>query len=114
MQETATEKKGTAARKAGTTGFVYWGYLQSKDVLDVNGKFVGVMRGFVIDGNWTIPKVVIEVGDNILDEMDIKRSLLETALVELPSEYVRNGIDVIQLTGDVDSLKGKANLYFLP
>jgi sporulation protein YlmC with PRC-barrel domain len=107
MQETATEKTETK-------GLVYWGYLESKDVMDSNGKFVGVMRGIVIDNNWTIPKVVIEVKKNILDELGIEKPLLSVALVELPSEYVRNGTDMVQLTGDVNSLKWKAELSFVP
>ena len=107
MQETAKEK-------AETKGLVYWGHLESKDVLDPNGRFVGILRGFVITSDWTIPKVVIEVNRSILDELGIEKPLLSVALVELPTEFVRNGTDVAQLTGDVNSLKWKAELYFAP
>ena len=68
----------------------------------------------MIDSNWTIPKVVIEVKKNILDELGIEKPLLKVALVELPTKYVRNGTDVAQLTDSVDSLKWKAELTFVP
>jgi sporulation protein YlmC with PRC-barrel domain len=103
MPETKTEMMGA----------VYWGYLQSKDVLDSDGRYVGILRGILIDNKWTIPEVVIEVNKSILDELGVDYDpLFDVALVNLPTEYVKNVGDIVQLTGNVASLKGFVKLYF--
>jgi molecular chaperone DnaK (HSP70) len=113
MQETKTEKMETATRESESVQTIYWGYLESKDVLDTNGEYVGVLRGILIADNWTIPEVVIEVNEDVLDEMGVETPLFSDALVNLPSRYVRNGSDVVQLTENVASLKEAAKPYFL-
>ncbi len=109
MPETKTEKKETRTEEMEV---VYWGYLQSKDVLDGTGRYVGRLRGIMIDDKWTIPAAIIEVNHDILDELGIETSIFDVALVNLPTEYVKNVGDVVQLTDDVASLKGFVKLYF--
>ena len=105
MQKSATSKTEEME-------IITWGLLQSKDVLDGSGNYVGRLRGIMIDDKWTIPNVIIEVNHDILDEFGIETSVLDVALVNLPSQYVKNVGDVVQLTDDVASLKGFAKLYF--
>ena len=91
---------------------VFWGYLQSKDVLDSNGRYVGLLRGIMIDNKWTIPAAIIEVNPDVMDELGVVYDpVLETGLVNLPTQYVKSVGDVVQLTDDVASLKGFVNLY---
>jgi len=102
-----------AESKTEMLGAVYWGYMQSKDVLDSSGRYVGILRGIMIDNKWTIPEVIIEVNKGILDEFGVDYDpLFDVALVNLPTEHVKNVGDVVQLTDNVASLKGIVKLYF--
>ena len=92
---------------------VYWGHTGSNEVLDSNGRKVGIVRGFLIDKNWMISQLVIEVKKEILDEVGIepKHKVMDVMLVHLPSSYVDVASDVVRLNTDFRSLKGKVNLY---
>ncbi len=92
---------------------VYWGHTGSRDVLDSNGRKVGIVRGFLINKDWMISQLVVEVKKEILDEAGIeqKHKVLNVALVHLPSSYVDVASDVVRLNTDFRSLKGKVDLY---
>ncbi len=104
----------SATQRAEEMEAVFWGYLQSTDVLDSDGRYVGILRGIMIANNWTIPDVIIEVNNNILDELGVDYNpMLDVALVNLPTQYVESVGDVVQLTDNVASLKGKVSMYFV-
>ena len=92
---------------------VYWGHLASRDLLDSNGREIGVVRGILVDKDWTIPQIVVEAKKEILDEVGIepKHKVMDVMLVNLPTSYVDVASDVVRLNTDFRSLKGKVKLY---
>ena len=92
---------------------VYWGHTGSREVVDNNGRKVGIVRGFLIDKNWMISQLVIEVKKEILDEIGFepKHKVMDVELVHLPSRYVDVASDVVRLNTDFRSLKGKIDIY---
>ena len=93
-------------------GLVHWGYLESIEVYTKDGVKVGVMRGIMIDPvSWTITKLVLEVDDDILRQLNIERPLTKMALVNVPTSLVKSVSDIVQLNTDLDSLSGAVSVY---
>ncbi len=95
------------------TGMVFWGHVASKEVVDSNGRKLGIVRGFLVDKDWMISQLVIEVKKEILEEagFEQKHKVLNVALVHLPTSYVDVASDVVKLNIDFNSLKGKVWPY---
>lgn len=100
-------------REQGMAGLVFWGHLASRDIITADGRKVGVARGILIDKDWTIPQIVVEVDRNILDEvgLEMKHRVINVALVNLPTSYVEVAADVVRLNTNLAGLKGKVNVY---
>jgi hypothetical protein len=94
-------------------GMIFWGHTASREVIDSNGRKLGIVRGFLVDKNWMISQLVIEVKKEILDEVGFeqKHKVLNVALVNLPSSYVDVASDVVRLNTAFNSLRGKVHLY---
>ena len=107
------QMKGVEKQAPEMAGLVYWDYPESRDVITRDGKNIGVVRGFLIDTDWKIPNLVVEVRREILDEAGIeqKHKIINVALVNLPTSYIDVASDVVQLNTDLASLKGKVQPY---
>ena len=104
-QESTTETKEQ---------LLYIGYLESKDVLTTDGRLGGFLRALLIDPkNWTVASMVVEVDRDILEEVGIKKPLLDRALVDIPAKFVKGASDVIQLNEDLEKMRGSVNLYWV-
>jgi hypothetical protein len=105
------EQVGTRAQ--GMAGLVFWGHLASREVITGDGRKVGVARGILIDKDWKISQIVVEVKKEILDEVGIemKHSVINVAMVNLPTSYVEVAADVVRLNTDLAGLRGKVQVY---
>ena len=113
MPETRQMKEVEKQAGPEMAALVYWGHTGSRDVVDSNGRRVGIVRGFLIDKDWMISQLVVEVKKEILNEVGFeqKHKVLNVALVNLPSSYVDAASDVVKLNTDFNSLRGKVQLY---
>ena len=81
------------------------GCLESKNVITTDGRMIGVLTGAYMDtSNWMITSLVVELEKDVVDELNVKKPLLRTAKVSLPTSTVKNIADVVQLNTDVTSL----------
>lgn len=96
MQETTTAVKSKPLEM---------GCLESRNVITTDGRMIGVLTGAWMDtSNWTITSLVVELEKQVVDELNVKKPLLRTAKVTLPTSIVMNIADVVQLNTDVSNL----------
>ena len=55
-------------------------------------------------GTWTVTALIVELNKEVVDELNVKKPILRTARVNIPTSYVQNIADVVQLNTDVASL----------
>lgn len=88
MQESATRTKP-----------LEMGCLENKNVITTDGRIVGVLSGAWVDtSTWTVTSIIIELEKNVVDELNVKKPLLRTAKVTVPTSTVLNIVDVVQLS----------------
>lgn len=81
------------------------GCLESKNVITTDGRMIGVLTGAWMDtSNWTITSLVVELEKDVVAELNVKKPLLRTAKVTVPTSTVLNIADVVQLNTDMANL----------
>jgi sporulation protein YlmC with PRC-barrel domain len=81
------------------------GCLESKNVITTDGRMVGTLTGAYMDAsNWTVTALVVELDKDIVNDLNVKKPLLRTAKVTIPTSTVLNIADVVQLNSDMANL----------
>jgi sporulation protein YlmC with PRC-barrel domain len=81
------------------------GCIESRNVITTDGRMIGTLTGAWIDtSTWTITSLVVELEKEVVDALNVKKPLLRTAKVSIPTSAVLNVADVVQLNTDVASL----------
>ena len=94
MQETAVKSRP-----------IEMGCLESKNVITTDGRMIGVLTGAYMDtSNWSVTSLVVELEKDVVSELNVKKPLLRTAKVTVPTSTVLNIADVVQLNTDMANL----------
>lgn len=81
------------------------GCIEGRNVITTDGRMIGTLTGAWIDtSTWTITSLVVELEKEVVDALNVKKPLLRTAKVSIPTSAVLNVADVVQLNTDVASL----------
>jgi sporulation protein YlmC with PRC-barrel domain len=96
MQETPTVT---------TTKPLEMGCIEDREVITTDGRNIGTLTGAWVDlGTWTVTALIVELNKDVVDELNVKKPALRTAKVNIPTNYVKNIADVVQLNADVPTL----------
>jgi len=77
-----------------------------KDVISKDGRKVGALVGVNVDTKtWTVHAIVVEVNKDIIEELNIKKSVLKLPKISLKTELVAIVGDIVHLNADLASLK---------
>lgn len=77
-----------------------------KDVISKDGRKVGALVGVNVDTKtWTVHAIVVEVNKDIIEELNIKKSMLKLPKISLKTELVAIVGDIVHLNTDLKSLK---------
>jgi len=77
-----------------------------KDVISKDGRKVGALVGVNVDTKtWTVHAIVVEVNKDIIEELNIKKSMLKLPKISLKTELVAIVGDIVHLNADLKSLK---------
>ena len=80
--------------------------LDGMKILSLDAKDVGEVNGLEIDTkNWKITHIHIELSDNALKELNIKKPLLGHVSLCFPVGFIKKVGDVISLSRNLDGLK---------
>ena len=80
--------------------------LDGMKILSLDAKDVGEVNGLEIDNkNWKITHIHIELSDNALKELNIKKPLLGHVSLCFPVGFIKKVGDVISLSRNLDGLK---------
>lgn len=81
------------------------GCVESRNVITTDGRMIGTLTGAWMDtNNWTITSLVVELEKEVVEALNVKKPLLRTAKVSIPTSAVLNVADVVQLNTDVANL----------
>ncbi|MDW5562513.1 MAG: hypothetical protein SA339_04730 [Methanomassiliicoccus sp.] len=81
------------------------GCLESKNVITTDGRMIGVLTGAWVDTtNWTVSSLVVELEKDVVEDLNVKKPLLRTPKVTLPTSTVQRIADVVQLNTDMTNL----------
>lgn len=81
------------------------GCIESRDVITTDGRNIGTLKGAWLDlSNWTVTSLIIDLNKEVVSELNVKKPMLRTASVTIPTKYVSNVSDVVQLNTDVATL----------
>jgi sporulation protein YlmC with PRC-barrel domain len=81
------------------------GCIESRNVITTDGRMIGTLTGAMIDtSNWTITSLVVELEKDVVADLNVKKPLLRTAKVSVPTSAVLNVADVVQLNTDMANL----------
>ncbi len=81
------------------------GCIEERDVITTDGRNIGKLTGAWIDiGTWSVTALVVNLNKEVVDELNVKKPVLRTAKVNIPTSYVQNVADVVQLNTDVATL----------
>ena len=96
MQETPTVTSGKPLEM---------GCIEGRDVITTDGRDIGNLAGAWLDvSTWTVTSLIVELDKTVVDELNVKKPMLRTARVNIPTNYVRNIADVVQLNTDISTL----------
>jgi sporulation protein YlmC with PRC-barrel domain len=96
MQETPTVT---------TTRPLEMGCLEDRDVITTDGRNIGTLTGAWVDlGNWSVSALIVNLNKEVVDELNVKKPVLRTARVNIPTNLVKNIADVVQLNADIPTL----------
>ena len=105
MQESAT----TTTQSMEST---YWRAEKVREVYTNDGKLLGTLHGILVDPTtWTVSQFVIEVKKNISEELNIKKPMMGDAQVNVPTSFVKDVSDVVQLNSNLASMKGAVSVH---
>lgn len=97
------------ARTEATTASRYLelGCLESREVVTTDGRVIGHLLGGWIDpSNWTVTDLVIELDKRAIDDLAVKKHVLRSSKVRIPTSSVKLFSDVVQLNSDIGGLSG--------
>jgi sporulation protein YlmC with PRC-barrel domain len=81
------------------------GCLESRNVITTDGRMIGVLSGAYMDtSSWTVTSLVVELEKDVVAELNVKKPLLRTAKVTVPTSTILNIADVVQLNTDMANL----------
>jgi len=81
------------------------GCIKARDVITTDGRKVGVLSGGWIDvKSWNVTALVIDLDKNVVDELNLKKPILRSAKISLPTSSIKNMSDVAQLNIDMTTL----------
>lgn len=81
------------------------GCIENRNVITTDGRMIGTLTGAWIDtSNWTITSLVVELEKEVVEDLRVKKPLLRTAKVSVPTSAVLNVGDVVQLNTDITNL----------
>ena len=81
------------------------GCIEDREVITTDGRNIGTLTGAWVDlGTWSVTALVVELKKDVVDELNVKKPALRTAKVNIPTSYVKNIADVVQLNTDVGTL----------
>lgn len=79
---------------------------ERKDVISHDGRKIGVLVGVNIDTKtWTVHAIVVEVNKEIIEELQVKKSLLKLPRINLKTDLVGVVGDIVHLNVDLKNLK---------
>jgi len=81
------------------------GCIENRNVITTDGRMIGTLTGAWIDtSTWTITSLVVELEKDVVEDLRVKKPLLRTAKVSVPTSAVLNVGDVVQLNTDITNL----------
>ena len=105
MQESAT----TTTQPVEPT---YWKAEKGREVYTNDGKLLGTLNGIMVDPtNWTVSHFVIEVKKDISEQLNIKKPMFGEAQVNVPTSFVKDVADVMQLNSNLASMKDAVSAH---
>jgi sporulation protein YlmC with PRC-barrel domain len=79
---------------------------ERKDVISHDGRKIGVLVGVNIDTKiWTVHAIVVEVNKDIVEELQVKKSMLKLPRINLKTDLVGVVGDIVHLNVDLKNLK---------
>jgi sporulation protein YlmC with PRC-barrel domain len=79
---------------------------ERKDVISHDGRKIGVLVGVNIDTKtWTVHAIVVEVNKDIIEELQVKKSMLKLPRINLKTDLVGVVGDIVHLNVDLKNLK---------
>jgi sporulation protein YlmC with PRC-barrel domain len=79
---------------------------ERKDVISHDGRKIGVLVGVNIDTKtWTVHAIVVEVNKDIIEELQVKKSMLKLPRINLKTDIVGVVGDIVHLNVDLKNLK---------
>jgi len=77
-----------------------------KDVITKDGRKIGALVGANVDTkNWTVITLVVEVLKDVIEDLEVKKSVLKLPRISLRTDLVGVVGDVVSLNVDLKSLK---------
>jgi sporulation protein YlmC with PRC-barrel domain len=81
------------------------GCIEDRDVITSDGRKIGSLTGAWIDiSTWTITSLIVELDKEVVSELNVKKPMLRTARVNIPTSYIQRISDVAQLNTDITTL----------
>ncbi|MBI0584249.1 MAG: PRC-barrel domain-containing protein [Methanomassiliicoccus sp.] len=81
------------------------GCIGKKDVITTDGRNIGTLSGAWIDTTaWTVISLVVDLNKDVVSELNVKKPILRTAKVNVPTANIKNIADVVQLNSDITNL----------
>lgn len=81
--------------------------MEPREVVTTDGRVIGHLLGGWIDpSSWTVTDLVIELDKRAIDELAVKKHVLRTSKVKVPTKNVAIFSDVVQLDSDIGALSG--------
>lgn len=82
------------------------GCLVHKDVITKDGRKIGALVGAnVSTSDWTVPTIVVEVNKDLVEQLDLQKSMLKNPRINITTDLISVVGDVIQLTVEMKGLK---------
>jgi sporulation protein YlmC with PRC-barrel domain len=81
------------------------GCISDREVITSDGRNIGTLTGAWIDLNtWTITSLIVELKKDVVEELNVKKPIMRTARVNIPTSYIKTISDVAQLNTDIATL----------
>ena len=86
--------------------YLKYSKLDGMKIVSLDAKEVGEVNGAEVDTkSWTITHIHIELSDNALKELNIKKPLIGHVTLCFPVGFIKKVGDVITLSRNLDGLK---------
>ncbi|NLT37052.1 MAG: hypothetical protein GXX95_02710 [Methanomassiliicoccus sp.] len=81
------------------------GCIKSRVVITTDGRKIGTLSGAWVDlKNWNVTALVVDLDKNVLEELNVKKPIIGSAKISLPTSSIMNMADVAQLNIDMTTL----------